>query len=251
MKFTCCFYKLSILQNLFNLKKLLYNHASHIEIVNMNESIEKKLDSFFFNFKKIHFKKGEIIIQADEVPQYIYYLKSGVVRQYMISEKGSELVLNIFKPLAFFPMSHALNNKPSVYYFESLNDVTLYRAPKDTVLDFIRQNPDIQYDLLVRLFKGIDGLLSRMAYLMSANAHKRLIAEILLYNKRFFQTEPSTKSITIDINEHELASLTGLTRETVSRELKVLKNKELISFAKRKLTISDLALLESELSSSD
>lgn len=217
----------------------------------MSGLLEEKLDSFFFNFKKSHYKKGEIIIQANEIPQYIYYLKNGTVRQYIISEKGNELVLNIFKPLAFFPMSHALNNKPSIYYFESLNDVTLYRAPKDVVLDFIRKNPDIQFDLLVRLFKGIDGLLSRMAYLMSANAYKRLIAEILLYNKRFSQTELSAKSVTIDINEHELAALTGLTRETVSRELKVLKNKELIVFAKRKLTINDISLLESELSNTD
>ena len=217
----------------------------------MDGFVEKKLDEFFFKYKKINYKKGEIIIQANEAPQHIYYLKSGIVRQYMVSEKGSELVLNIYKSLAFFPMSNAFNNKSSKYYFESLNDIVVYRAPKEAVISFIRVNPDIQYDLLVRLFKGIDGLLSRMAYLMSANAHKRLIAEILLYNKRFSQNESRIKSVVIEISEHELAALTGLTRETVSRELKSLKNKELISFAKRKLMIHDITLLESELSASE
>jgi len=108
---------------------------------------------------------------------------------------------------------------------------------------------DVQYDLLSRLYKGIDGLLTKMSYLMSASAYERLTAEIIILSKRFASMDFSkTHEINLEISENELATLTGLTRETVSRELKVLRDKNLISFAKKKLTIYNLNELEAELS---
>lgn len=49
------------------------------------------------------------------------------------------------------------------------------------------------------------------------------------------------------ITEMELAQLAGLTRETVSREMKKLKDKNLVTFSKNMLEIPNSALLEEEL----
>ena len=54
----------------------------------MNEVIQKKLDDFFLKYKKVHYKKGTIIIRAGEDPSGICYLKEGFVKQYAISVKG-------------------------------------------------------------------------------------------------------------------------------------------------------------------
>jgi CRP-like cAMP-binding protein len=215
----------------------------------MIDSINSKLDSFFSKYKQQQYKKKEVLIRADEDPSYIFYLKKGKVRQYIISQKGGELVLNIFKPNSFFPMSHAINNIQNIYYFEAISEIDVWRAPKNEVVQFIKNNPDVQYDLLSRLYKGIDGLLTKMSYLMSASAYERLTAEIIILSKRFASMDFSkTHEINLEISENELATLTGLTRETVSRELKVLRDKNLISFAKKKLTIYNLNELEAELS---
>jgi len=47
----------------------------------MNEVIQKKLDDFFLKYKKVHYKKGTIIIRAGEDPSGICYLKEGFVKQ--------------------------------------------------------------------------------------------------------------------------------------------------------------------------
>lgn len=214
----------------------------------MQEDIEDKLDIFFSKYKNQKYKQRDVLIRADENPNGVFFLKKGTVKMYVITKNGDELVLNIFKPLSFFPMSYALTNKPNIYFYESVTDADVWKAPKEDVLKFIRLNPDVMLDLLTRLYSGIEGLLMRLSYLMSANAHERLIVEILIYIKRFHKNELQNGiDIHINITEKELANLTGLTRETVSRELKSLKNKGLITFVRRKLTVHNLRLLEAEI----
>src|SRR5207302_1404657 len=105
---------------------------------------------FFTQFKSQQYKKGEILIRADDDPAGIFYLHIGTVKMYLISRNGDEIVLNLFKPIAFFPMSWAINHTKNQYYFEAMDAVTVCRAPKEEVLAFLKKNPDVVLDLLAR-----------------------------------------------------------------------------------------------------
>lgn len=213
----------------------------------MDIAITEKIDAFFVRLKLQVYKKGEILIRADDDPAGIFYLKKGLVKEYAISKKGDELVVNIFKPFTFFPMSWAINDTPNIYYFEAMSDVEVFRAPKEQVVAFVKNNPDILYNLLSRVYKGTDGLFLRMAYLMSGNAYDRLLTELIIYAKRFGK---KSQSVELTISEQELAAQAGLTRETVSREMKHLKEKALVVFEKNVLILKDVARLEDELMAS-
>ncbi|MBP9798453.1 Crp/Fnr family transcriptional regulator [Candidatus Woesebacteria bacterium] len=212
----------------------------------MNPSIQKKLDTFFFQFTHKKYTKGEILIRADENPSGVLYLTKGHVKVYCISEKGDEIILNSFQPISFFPMSWAINDVPNSYFYEALDEVSLYQAPKNEVLTFLKKNPDVLFDLLRRVFIGVDGILMRMTYLMGGNAYSRLIAEIIIAAKRF-GTHDDLGTV-VNISEKDLALQTGLTRETVSREMGVLKKKGLVSFNKKVLKVFDMKHLTAELS---
>ncbi|CAN5130130.1 Crp/Fnr family transcriptional regulator [soil metagenome] len=211
----------------------------------MDRLIADKLDKYFTSFKQQQYKKGEILIRADDNPQGIYYLKSGVVKKYAISKKGDELVVNLFKPISFFPMSWAINDSPNAYYYEAMTDLDIYRAPKEEVVKFIKSEPDVLYDLMSRVYKGTEGMLTKMTYLMAGNAYGRLITEIIIYAKRF--GDKKIEQTTMKVSEKDLAAQSGMTRETVSREMKVLKDKKLVTFNKNILLIKNLDALESEL----
>lgn len=222
----------------------------------MNESeVIKKLDLFFTQFKEQQYKKGEILISADEEPSGVFYLKEGVVRQYAISKKGEELVLNVFKPISFFPMGWTINGTRNDYYYEALTNVEVFKVPREKVIEFLKSNPDVLYDLVSRIYKGLDGLFTRMTYMMSGGAYDRLITEIVIQAKRFgkHKTAPASGKddgeIEVHVSEKELAAQAGMTRETVSRAMKILKEKGLVTFSKNMLSIHDLARLEEELGS--
>lgn len=211
----------------------------------MVTAISKKVEEFFSKYKAQKYKKGEILVRADDNPSGIFYLKEGIVKEYAISRKGDELVVNVFKPQAFFPMSWAINDSQNSYFFEAITDLDVHRAPKEEIVEFIKTNPDVMYDLLSRVYKGTDGMMTRMTYLMAGNAHGRLITELLIQAKRFGKTV--NKSIEVTITEKDLAAQSGMTRETVSREMRVLKDKKLLSFSKNILLIHNLQQLEQEL----
>lgn len=219
--------------------------------------VSTKLEIFFTSYSKHQYKKGEILIRADEESSGVFYVKEGVVRQYAISKKGEELVVNIFKPIAFFPMGWAINNSKNDYYYEALTNLEVYKAPREKLINFLKNNPDVLYDLLSRIYRGLDGLFTRMTYMMSGGAYDRLITEIIIQAKRFGKHKSAPASgtnaernvIEMHVTERELAAQAGITRETVSREMKILKEKGLVTFAKNVLLIHDLQKLEGELSS--
>lgn len=212
----------------------------------MDSRVQRKLEKFFKGFKRVEFKKGEILIQAYDNPRGIFYLKKGLVKMYYISKNGEEVVLNIYKPKSFFPMSWAITNYENLYFYEGLAPIEAYVAPKEESLEFIKQNPDLLFNLIFRVYRGIDGILIKMAYLMSGNAYTRIISEIIIEAKRFGKKKG--KTITIEMSEKDLAGETGMTRETISREIKKLKDKKLISFKTKRLVIKNFSLFEAEIS---
>ena len=212
----------------------------------MDEVAFQKINRFFTKFKLTEYKNKELLVRAYDNPRGIFYLKEGFVKMYSISKNGDEVVLNVFKPNAFFPMSWAINSNRNHYFYEAMTPVKTHVATKDKVLEFVNNNPDVLYDLLQRVFIGIDGLLIKMEYLMSRDAYCRLAVELVTEAKRF--GVKNDKSYTLKISEKDLATEVGITRETVSREIKIMKDKDLITIVKKFITIKDLARLEKEIS---
>lgn len=209
--------------------------------------IKKRLDDFFTKSKLLKYKKGELLIMADDEPSGVFYLTKGRVKQYVISRKGEEIVLNIFKPISFFPMPWAINDTKNIYFFEAVTSVEAYKVAKNQLVDFIRINSDVLYDLVSRIYIGTEGLLQRMIYLMSGNAYPRLVTELLINAKRFGEKNNTTGIMTIKLFEKDIAAETGMSRETVSRDMKILKEKKLVALKNNILTIPDLKRLEEEL----
>ncbi len=216
---------------------------THIMDIQVNE----KVTNFFTKYKKQQFKKGEILIRADEDPQGIFYLADGIVRSYYISKKGDEITLNMFKPHTFFPMSWVVSDIHNQRYFEAMTACITYKVPKEKVLAFIKKEPDVVLDLLRRVYIGIEGLWMHIEYLSSGNALEKLISTLLILGKRFGREEGGRTTIQLKLTEKELGEYSGMYRETVSREMQLLKEKGLVVFSKGTITIPDLKKLENAL----
>ena len=66
-------------------------------------------ETFFYRYPRISFKKGTMLIGADENPTGIFFIEKGFVKQYVVSPKGEVLMLTIFRPGAFVPLTWGLN----------------------------------------------------------------------------------------------------------------------------------------------
>lgn len=210
------------------------------------QDVAKKVQDFFAAYRLQYLDKGKLLISAGMDPSGVFYLVGGQVRQYDISSRGDEMVVNVFKPQAFFPMSWAINKTPNTYYFEAYTRVMIRRAPAEDVLAFMHQNPDVVFDLLSRVYRGTDGLLGRIAHLMDNSARNRLLYELILSCERFGKAQPGG-STTLAISEVELAARVGLSRETVNREMSGLKKDNLVTVAHGTLTVFNVQALRDAL----
>lgn len=213
----------------------------------MDSDVSEKLDNFFQQYKSRKYKRREILIRAADESVGLFYLIEGVVRQYVITSSGEELTINVFKSPSMFPMAWVVNDTISPHFFEAMTVVTAWVAPKKEVLEFLKQEPDILLDLVKRIYKGLDGYFMRMEHLMLGSAQARLIAELLIYARRFGEQIESTVKVNFKLTERDLAAQSGIARETVSREIQKLKQKGLINFEKNTLLINDIQKLEEEL----
>lgn len=213
----------------------------------MEESVLKKLEKFFSKKKIINYKKGEIIIRSDDVPQGVYYVKKGYVSLYTIFEDGRQVTLNIFKRGSYFPMMWAISNIPNAYYFQAITETSLYRAPKDKVVNFLKRNPDALFDVTRRILIGLDGILIVLQYLVSGTAYQKIIATLTVLAKRFGKKRQNG-GITIELalTHQDVANLCGITRETTSLAMKKLEKRGLISYDNHHVVVKSIVKLEKE-----
>lgn len=212
----------------------------------MDTIVAEKIESFFSKYPKRSYPKGQILVFANENPEHIFQIIKGRIRKYDVSYRGDEVIVNVFKPPAFFPMSWAINRTPNTFFYKTETPVELHVVPADDVLEFLKQNPDVMLDLLSRIYRGMDGLLGRVVHLMSGTAKSRLIYELIIEVKRFGQADEDGAYL-INSNESDIAARSGLTRETVSREMKKLKNHGWVEVASKGLLVKDVDALEKQL----
>lgn len=212
----------------------------------MERGVLAKVNRFFGRYPLKRVGADEVLVRAGEDPPGIFYLISGQVKEYDISRQGNEVVVNVFRPPAFFPMNWALNKTTNQYFFETTKPTAFRLAPADKVVSFLKRHPDVVLDLLSRVYIGTDGLLRRMAHLMGGSARSRVLFEIMVSAKRYGEPRHDG-AIDVDLHEEEIANRAGLSRETVSRVLGRVKKLKLIEVNRGGIRVYDLAKLETEL----
>lgn len=210
----------------------------------------KEFETFYKQFTIRNYKKGEMLIRADDDPQGIFCLTKGYVRQYTISKNGFELTLHILKPISYFPMVWAVNGTPNVYYFEALTPVEVGRAPREDVVNFIKDKPGIIFELLSELIEDYAESLTRIEHLVFSDAYRRVISVLLYIAKHFGETINNTIVVHHRFTQQDIATLVGVARETASNELSKLEKKGFIKYVKHSMIFKDMDKLELELASS-
>jgi CRP/FNR family transcriptional regulator len=125
--------------------------------------------------------------------------------------------------------------------------VKLSKVPKDEVVRFIKNEPDVLFEFTRRLTIGLNGLITNIQYTLFGPVHTRIISAILFLAKRFGENLPDgTVRITIPLTHQDIANIIGIARETASIEIEKLAGKNLITDTKRSIIIRSVTRLEQE-----
>lgn len=213
----------------------------------MNTDKTKEFEVFYKQFTIRNYKKGEMLIRADDDPQGIFCLTKGYVRQYTISKTGFELTLHILQPISYFPMVWAINGTPNVYYFEALTPVEVGRASRDQVVTFIKDKPTLLFELMSELLEDYAETLKRVEHLVFSDAYRRVISVLLYIVKHFGEEDGKGVIVHHRFTQQDIATLVGVARETAGNEMVKLEKKGLVRYVDHSMLFEDMKKLNAEL----
>ncbi len=211
----------------------------------MELQIQTKLNGFFTKYPLLCFKKGALIHHPGQPIDKVSFVKSGYIKLYKIDKSGNEMTIDILKPGLYFTLIFALTNANSMYFFEAVTDVELWDAPKNDVFDYLKENQDVMLELFKNVSSGFIELLTGYELISSGKAYNKVAALVLRLAERATLRKKDSARVLLNYtpSQQAIAGMLGLTRETVSLELKKLSNQNVIEYNKRVLIVNDIEKL--------
>ncbi len=178
-------------------------------------------------------QKGGLLFSQGEATTHFYLIAYGQVDIVRYTPQGDAHLLHqhqngelvaeatIFD-LGFYPASARI-----------LEDSLLIKIPKKEFLDFLAQQPSLMLKLLGAYARRIRNFLNTIEFLSVHNPNLRLLKFLLANGEEdgedFVYRPKGTKK--------DLASLLGMTPETLSRSLKQLKNEKVLVEQRKELRL--------------
>src|SRR3972149_1112729 len=178
--------------------------------------IQKRIGTFFSRFPPSHYPKGRVIIGDAEINNQVFYVESGFVIEYHISQSGELLMVHLYSPGSFFPLCAFCDHRPDSGYFEALTPTVVRASPNKTFTDFFLSDRDLLVDFANRLSHSLRHLAQRLGMIASGNAYQRTASALVYLAENLGKSVDGNGTVLInhDLTHKEIAAWVGTARET-------------------------------------
>ena len=213
----------------------------------MEDFINKKLEKFISQFKSHQYKKGEFILRGGDMPQGVNFLQSGFAKLSSVSAEGKELTFVIYKAGDFFPVVWSFFGKrASIYSYEAITPATIIRVPRQMFINFLESNTDVFMEVTKHIIRRFQESLRTMEFLAFGNSRAKVASVLLRMSRSFGEEKKNGLEIQVPLTHRDIANIVGVTRETVSIEMKKFEKEGFISNHSKLITIRNKKGLEEE-----
>lgn len=183
------------------------------------------------------YKKGQLIYAPHDRTQHTCILKDGEVTLYTLVE-GKRIILDILNPGAVFGAFGTQETERQMYAEASQNSA-ICKLPHNFFLKLMQHKPQIAMRAFSILSKRIAQYQLQVQLLSGLAARERILATIRLLNAKEEQNIlPPILRRPISITHEKLANMTGLTRETVTKQLNQLIEENLVQVHRRHMRLT-------------
>ena len=185
------------------------------------------------------FTDRQLIHARGDIPDGMFSIISGSVRATTSSDEGKEALLAIMEPGAWFGESSLFDGMPRAYHAHAQNDCELLFVPRSDIERLLDQRPQIYRNVVRLLCQRI-----RLSLvLLETNAllplEGRLASRLLI----LAQIEEHSISHELHVTQEDLSQMLGITRQSISRVLKLWETQGIIERYYRGMRILDFPAL--------
>ncbi len=185
------------------------------------------------------FAKGQMIYNHGDPATDLYQLVAGSVRLFNITYDGKEVVFCDFRPGDCFGEMGVIDGLPRAINATALEASTALVISKAHFQAQAEKYPEINHRLAVMLSLRVRLLFEMTQDASALSLHQRLVRVLhrLVYSHG---VEGDEGEIRIGVSQEGLASMLGVSRQSVSKELQILKEMGFIAIRYGKLHILNL-----------
>jgi CRP-like cAMP-binding protein len=219
-------------QQLLN-KIPLFNSLSDSDLESLSECV--RLQSL---------KKGQTLFRKGDEGSSLYIIKQGTIKIVLPSRLGDEVIVTIFSEGEFFGEMALFDGKPRSADALAMESTKIYILSRKDFLLFLHSNINAMESILSQLTKRLrdtDDFLEGTCFL---NVSARLAKKLLDLAGSYGRQDADSVYIDLDLTQKELGDMIGSTRESINKELKILRDKGLITMQENKIQIIDMARLK-------
>jgi CRP/FNR family transcriptional regulator, dissimilatory nitrate respiration regulator len=189
--------------------------------------------------REVRVRRGEIICQTWAKPDGFYYVVAGMVKLALLSQDGSEKVVDIVRPGMSFGEALMFVNKPCPVYTQALEDTTVLHIGREAVLDAVDKYSGVARHMLAGLSQRLHHLMADLETSCLQPAGQRVIGYLLREAELAQHGEPPLR-VVLPASNATVASWLNVTPETLSRVLHCLSDEGLIGVQGRTILVHDV-----------
>jgi len=202
-------------------KTSLFNGLNSFQLARLGRAIAIK-----------SYKKDALIFSEGDPASGFYIVAEGKVKVYKLSAQGKEYIMNVFASGQTIAEVTVFSGKDYPAYAQAITNSTLLFLPKLQLLDILREYPEIALRMLAALSQRQRHFAEMIEDLSLRDVSCRLAKYLLNLS-----SQKKSNTFSLDMQKSELALKLATIPETLSRNLKKLKTKKLISLKADKITI--------------
>jgi len=182
------------------------------------------------------FRKNEIVLREEDTNEYMYIIIDGQVKVTQATEDGKEIILAIHKTLEFFGEISLIDGKTAPATVQASEDSFIAFIAKKDFYALLTSQSKVLEKLLQILCSRLRDSWRRIYLLNFKHASDRVKTLFLSLSLENGSKTPEGIVLNLRLTHQEIADMTGLTRESVTRvfdklqkdgEITVLKNKRI------------------------
>ncbi|MEM9770281.1 MAG: global nitrogen regulator NtcA [Cyanobacteria bacterium P01_D01_bin.73] len=187
------------------------------------------------------FDRGKTIFFPGDPAERVYFLLKGAVKLSRVYESGEEITVALLRENTVFGVLSLLTGNKSDRFYHSVafTPVELLSVSIEQMEKSLKEEPELAMVML----RGLSSRILQTEMMIETLAHRdmesRLVSFLLILCRDF--GIPSSDGVTVDLklSHQAIAEAIGSTRVTVTRLLGDLRDREMISILKKKITVHD------------
>lgn len=208
---------------------------------------QRDLDALAARARVQQFAAGSIIFQKDDPGQSLYVILEGLVKIYLSSEEGQEVLLVILQEGEFFGELALLDGAPRSASAVAMDPTSVLTVFRDDFERFIREHPEaalVIFGVISARLRQADNVIADVAFL---DLPTRVAKKLWDLAEHFGRLENKQIAIDIRLRQQDFAGMVNASRESVNRVLVALADDGVIRIDRQKITILRPELLQARI----